>query len=439
MSNQEKDPESHYSKSNENITVAVEKHPNCQVKLNIKATPRAAEAAYHKVLKNVSKEVNVPGFRKGRAPANMIVERYQDIIEKEFIDLVLQTSFSEAVNLVQLHPLKEGKIKRPIIHYCSREKGADLTVEFESHPVIPEVKLEELEITRVPRPPITDQERANAIYGLQLRLASFDPIEDRPAQEDDFVNLTLTLLGEHPKDVVQNQQAQVNAMGLPSWLQKTVIGLKAGESVEGVSEQDANTVGETPEFQPTPFRVTVHSISKGNLPQVDDELAKKVGVENLEELNRQLEERLSQEIENECFKEEYKEIQKRLFEKYPFDLPNSYIEAEKKERLEDILSRMSRENQNVNKESLKAIENNIEEGVKSSLQLHLLLRKIASENNITVEDQDLKDELTHQISLIAKGQNQIDFQDKENLQEQLFHLAMDRKVKEFLVNHVTFI
>ena len=296
MSTQEKESETQFTESNDNIHVTVTKQPHCQITFDIKATPRAVEAAYHKTLRDVNKEVSIPGFRKGRAPDHMILERYGSVVHKEFVDLVLQTGFNEAIQLTLLHPLRDGHVKRPIVHECSREKGAHFTIEFEARPIIPSVKLEELEVKRVPRQALTQQEQENALQNLRLQFTTYNPIEDRPVQEDDFVDVSVTLLGEQPREVIQNQRAQVNSTGLPSWLRQKVIGLKAGESAEGMTEQDLHLTQADPNFQSLPFRVTVHSIWQGELPAIDEELAKHVGLQTTEELHKKIEERLHQEV-----------------------------------------------------------------------------------------------------------------------------------------------
>lgn len=438
MSTQETESDIHSTESNDNISVAVTKTPHCQIKFDIKVTPKAVDAAYHKTLKNVNKEVTIPGFRKGRAPDSMILEKYGSVVHKEFVDLVLQTGFNEAIQLTHLHPLKDGNIKRPFVHECSREKGAHFIIEFEARPTIPTVKLEELEVSRAPRQPVTDQERQNAIQNLQLQFATYDPIEDRPVQENDFINVSVTLLGDHPREVIQDQRTQVNATGLPAWLRQKVIGLRAGESAEGMTEQDPNLVETDPNFKSLPFRVTVHSIWQGTLPAIDDELAKRVGLQTTEDLYKKIDERLNQEVEEEAFRQEVQNIERLLVEHYPIDLPQSYIDSNKDARLNDYLDQLERQKHQYTEEDYKQIEQSIEQSTIFSLQLFFLLRKVASDYNITVDNQDISNELTRQIALISSGRNSINFNDKDKMQEQLYNLALDRKIKEFLISHVTF-
>lgn len=425
--------------NNDNISVTITKKPRCQVKFDIKVNPPAVKAAYQKALKNVNKEVSVPGFRKGRAPDSLIIEKYQSVIQKEFVDLVLQTGFNEAVHLTHIHPLKDGNIKRPAVHECSQEKGAHFTIEFESRPVIPSVKLEDLKLRKVTPTPVTEQDRQNAVQNLLLQFATYEPIEDRPVQENDFIDVSVTVLDNPPREVIHNQRTQVNAMGLPAWLRQKVIGLRAGESAEGMTEQDPNLSEPNPNFQSLPFRVTVHAIWQGNLPEVDEELAKRVGLQSVEELHKKINERLEQEVQEDAFKLEIQELENLLVEKYPIDLPQSYIDANKEARLEDYLQQLKQQKREYSKEDYQQIEKMIEQSTIYHLQLFFLLRKIASDYQVAVNNEDISQELSRQVALMPSGRSSIEFSgDRERLQEQLHNLALDRKIKQFLIDNAKF-
>ena len=438
MSNPETESDVHSTASNDHLSVTVTKRPHCQIKFDIQVKPEAVEAAYHKALKNVNKEVSLPGFRKGKVPDKMILERYSSTVHKEFVELVLQTGFNEAIQLIHLHPLKDGQIKRPIVHECSREKGAHFTLEFEARPVIPSVKLEDLQIQRVVPSPITEQDRQNALHHLLLQFAKYDPVEDRPVQEDDFVNVSVIILEDPPREVIRNQRTQVNATGLPGWLRQKVIGLRAGESAEGMTEQDPHLIEPDSQFQSLPFRITVHAIWQGHLPAVDEELAKRVGLQTVDELDKKIDERLHQEAQEEAFKLEIQALEQLLVKKYPIDLPQSYIDANAEARLSDYLQQLERQQHSYSEEDYQRIQKSIEESAIFHLQLFFLLRKIASDYHITVDQQDVSQEASRQVALIPSGRSHVNFNDREKLHEQLYHLALDRKIKQFLIDHISF-
>lgn len=423
--------------SNDNLTVHITKKPHCQIKFDITVKPEAVEAAYQKALKAINKEVNVPGFRKGKAPMQFIAEKYGSRIQKECVDIVLQTGFNEALQLTHIHPLKDGQIKRPVVHECSREKGAHFILEFEARPTIPAIQPEELHLSKIESAQVTDEERQNALQQVLLQFTTYEPIEDRATQENDFVDLDVTVLEEPPRQIINNQRTQVNSTGLPVWMKAKVIGLKAGESAEGETEQ--NPQSPNPDFQPVPFRVTVNAIWEGKSPAVDDELAKKVGLQTVDELHKKIDERLEQEIQDDVYKQQIHQLENQLVEKYPVDLPHSYIDANKQSRLDDYLKQLEEHQQGSHAhENYSEIEKMIEESTIRSLQLFFLLRRVASDSQLEVTDEEVSQELAKQIALIPSGRSQIDiYSDKQKLREQLYNLALDRKIKQFLLDRAT--
>ena len=200
-----------------------------------------------------------------------------------------------------------------------------------------------------------------------------------------------------------------------------------------MTEQDSQLIEPDPDFKPLPFRLTVHAIWKGNLPAVDEELAKRVGLQSVEELHQKINERLEQEVQEEAFTTQIQAIERLLVEKYPIDLPQSYIDANKEARLNDYLRQLEEQKREYSNSDYKQIEKSIEQSTIFNLQLFFLLRKIATEHNIEVSNEDVSQELTRQLTLMSSGRNNINFSQQEKLQEQLYNLAFERKIKQFLV------
>ena len=317
-------------------------------------------------------------------------------------------------------------------------KRGRFTIEFESRPIIPSVRVEDLKIKKITPNPITDRERQNALQQVVLQFTTYDPIQDRAVQEDDFVDLTVTMLEDPPRDVIQNQRTQVNSTGLPAWMRQRIIGLNAGESAEGMTEQDPTLAEPTPDFRSFPCSVTVNAIWQGNLPAIDDELAKKVGLQSLEELHKKIDERMEQDVHEEAHQKLVKAIEDVLLAEYPFDLPQSYIEANKETRLENYLQSLGEQKDSLTEEEFKQIEKMIERNTIEHLHLYFLLRKIAADYHIQVNQEDLSQELARQVALLPRGRSALNLSsDKKEIQTQVYHLALDRKIQQFLIDRST--
>ncbi len=432
MTTQNKEHESSSSFSNEHLQVEVSRKPHCRVIVDITVSPQGAQAAYQKALKNINKEVSIPGFRKGKAPISMILANYQKAIQSEFQEVALQTAFVEGLSLADIHPLKKGYVGHPKVQECSPEKGVHFSVEIEEHPIVPTVNLDDLVIEKASKPETTDEEVANALWQVQMQFVAYEEIKDRPVEQDDFVDISVTLLSDPPQQAIDNQRTQVNQKGLPSWLLKNVLGLEAGQSVEGFTEPSKDQ--EQADFQPTPYQLTIHGIYQGTFPTQDDELATRVGLKTLDELKEKIRERLSHQLDEEFYRGEVRKLEQCLFEKYSFSIPKSTIEARANYYLQQFLQAEQRSD--LGAKELSKLKNDFEQHSEKVLILSYLLSKIGSDQQIQINEEDVKQELLRQIALIPSGQNSLDIYSKnDNLKQEIHDIALTRKVKQFLLDH----
>ncbi len=321
-----------------------------------------------------------------------------------------------------------------------QRKAHHFIIEFESRLSPPDIHLEKLHVKKVVPHKITNKEQGEAIQQLMTRLANFIPITDRPVQENDFINLEMIIYGDFPR-LIENNRVQVNPDNLPDWVLQKVIGLRAGESVEGLTEQSSEMFAEEETFVSALFKATVNAIWEGQLPVLDDELAKKVGLQNLEELESKMQERLEQTAIEDAFEKQSELIEEALLKNYYVDIPKSYLDEEKKGRLQDYLKPLVDKNLNDHIEQhRKSIENKIEQISLSRLQVYFLLHALAAKNNIEPTQEEIAQEFARQSSLMSIGRSRItSYNDREQLHNQLFNLALEHKIKQFLINNVTFL
>lgn len=424
--------------SNDHLTVTVSKYPHCIVKCDIVVNPPAVKAANVKAIKNVSKEVSIPGFRKGKAPEKWIKEKYQSSIEKEGLDVLLNTAFHETLELANLHVLKDGHFERPVVHECSEDKGARFTLEFEVRPTIPSVIPKDLQLHEIEATPITSEQEEMTLHRIQLSHATFEPITDRGLEDNDFGRINIELVKPFAKTVAENEFLEMNEKFMPSWIYNSIKGLKVGESVEAESpEKSPEAKAET---ETAIYRITVKEVSKGILPEIDDELAKKVGLGSADILKDKIREELTRNAAEELEQKMNVQLEKALLEKFHFDLPKSLIEIEKKFIYDEQLDHFRKEghNDSVIKANISQIEQFAEETAVKKLQLFFLSRKIAHEFKLSPSEDDISQELQHQLFLMNQGKSLLDLNaDKSTLRKQIEDFAFEKKVKKFLISHAT--
>jgi trigger factor len=218
-------------------------------------------------------------------------------------------------------------------------------------------------------------------------------------------------------------------------MHQRVIGLKAGENFEATSERTTKEAEETTdsEFVPTRCKVTVKEIKKAKLPEMDDKLATSLGADNLSDLEVKARKNLEKDAV-EALNESYrKQCENLLLEKYPFDLPDSLVKAEIKNRTlmrRYELGKTGMSPTAVN-EALEKEQEAIVRTVEKALRTFFLVRKIAEENHIDVEQNELMDGLMKEM---YASQSNIDFsKDASEIRSRVYVRLLTQKVLDHLV------
>ena len=433
---------------NENILVNVSRNPGCRIRLEIKVAPIAADAAYKKALKNINKEVTVPGFRKGKAPDSHIIKNYGKHIDREWKDITLNTAFQEALKLTNIYPYTQKSVYRAEVKQLSLEEGGLLEVEYESAPEIPTVDVEAVKIHPAEREAVSEKEIDDTIEQARLMKTKWIPVVDRGVEEGDYVDLDIVSLEEPPQTFCENTRFEVAKGKMGDWMRKLIIGLTPGQSAEGMSEKEeckgCNEGHEhhthEEQFKPTQCKITVRGISKTTLPELNDEFAKAVGCQTVAELREKVIEDLNKRADNEVQEANRRLIEKELLEKYPFEIPFSLVKGQMDERKSEIIEELKEGK--LDDKSLKEQTENIGKEVEYRLmrdfKVYFLAQKIAQENKIQISQQDLMNELMHQMVLKSYGQSFInDNMPSEEVHARLYSVVLVNKALDFLIEKST--
>lgn len=420
---------------NDHLTIAMEKEPGCTVKLDITISPEATQASYRKAIKSVNKEVSLPGFRKGKAPDAIIEQNYAKYVDQEWRDLLVKTAFKEALDLTGQYPLNENSVKRPQLKKASNEEGSHVLFEMEVMPDIPEIDLKALILETAPKKEITQEDVDNAIMDLRLHHSDWEEITDRAVKEGDYVELDIDNIDDPENPICKDTQFEVVKDKIGTWLRKLIVGKQIGDVVEGVSKQEGKK--KSKDFKPTNCRVTIKKIKHPKLPELDDEFSTKLGLTTVDELKVRVEQDLNKQAEEAVRENLRDQAERKIAEMYPFDIPSSIFEGEKKSRL----SRYHELKQKLSEEEFAKIadrytEENLNAEVSHSLRLYFLTRALANQHHIDVTQEEIVQEMMQHI--YNPNSRFIDPSMETNeIRSKLYLAVLDRKTKDFIIDHAT--
>jgi len=432
---------------NDNLSVKVERLPGCHVKMDIFVSPTSSKAAYVQAIKTVGKEVSLPGFRKGRAPNEFVIKNFGKHIDKEWHEVLLQTAFQEAINLTKIYPYSKESIKRPQVKKASKEEGSTISIEFESAPEIPSVKPGDIIVKNVERSQITDKDVEEQIERIRMHYADWQDVAERGIEEGDYVDLDIDSLDQPDLQLCADTRFIVKQGEMGNWMHKLLIGKKPNETVEGVSEKEEHQCTDEchehghhdPEFKPTHCRILIKAIKKPNLPEINEDLAKKVGVPTVEVLRERIAKELNQKADERVQETLRSQVKEQLLDKYSFDLPNSLVEHEKQFRVQNKAKELaqSKASEEDLKKAVHKIQDETDQKLYNDYRLFFLARKIAEENNIHIQENELLQEVMRHVWMNKVSYDNLidESMDPNEVRSKVYVNMLTQKALNFIVEN----
>lgn len=421
---------------NENLTVTTERKPGSKVSFSIEISPKAAQAAFHKAAKEINKQVSIPGFRKGKAPEKMIIQKYSNHVEQEWRDIAVNTAFTESMKLTQIYPYNEKAISRPQLKNLSQEEGGVLTIEFEAYPEIPEIDPSLLDLKEVPVQEVTEEKISNALEDIQFQHAEWEEIEGRPVEENDYVQLTIeNIEKEEPSPLFNSTRFRVDEENMGNWMRKLVIGKNPGDQVEGVSEKEAKDDEES-KFKPTKLRISIEKIEKANLPELNDAFAEKLGLESFEKMKEKVRSELESFAKEEQQEQMRTQLVKEVLKNYHIDLPSIMIAEDVKRSSDAAINRvkaLAEEGENLT-EKIKIAAEEAATSIENGYKCFLIFRKIADDNQLHPSSRQVMQELMRQMFMVQPSERVINPEgDPQESQSRIHAYLTERMAQDWLI------
>jgi trigger factor len=409
---------------NETVRVTVNRKPACKIEMIVHANAALLKQARSAAIKAVSKEVTLPGFRKGKAPDELIAKKFPNDVEKQTQKTAADLAFQSAQKLANIPVLNNNS---PITFDWkgSNAEGAELQFGFETEPDVPQVDGKDFQQKEVVKPEVGEKQLEEAIRQMRFFYANWKTVEDRPIQEGDYIMIDLdTIDGETTQRVFNHVRFEVSKERMASWMQKLVIGAMPGSTLEGVSEvDDTATEAEKADFKPKNVRLTIIKVEEATLPELDDAFAEKVGAKNVEEMRKSIFDLLDSQANHKAQTELREQVNEFLATNYVFDLPQSLIDAEKKHRFTQASQDPKFRNawQKMSQEERQDLDRKITEESTQAVRLFYISRKIVQDNKIAVTHKEVEQEAVRMYS-----QNNMRNVDVTKLPKEAYALALSQ-------------
>lgn len=430
------------------MSVKWEKVGTNKVKLEIEASAEVVNRGLDIAFKKVAKDVNVPGFRKGKVPRAIFEQRFGvEALFNDALDQILPEVYEDAIAEAGIEPVGRPDIE---IEEMGKDKPLrlNITVDVKPEVVLGEYKGMELKVER--KFEVLDDEIEMEVDMYRERSAQLEVIEDGEVEFGDFTKIDF----EGFKDGVpfeggkgEDYPLEIGSGSFIHGFEKQMEGMKVGEEKEiDVTFPEEYHAAELA-GAPVTFKVKVNEIKRKNIPEADDELAKDVSeFETLKELEQDIAEKLKEKKARE--EQEYKRelAVMKAVENSPVDIPESMIDTEVKNMVEDFSRRLQQQGMNMDLymqytgQSMEEFEAQCKGDADKRVRSQLILEAVVKAENIQVEEADVEAEIAAISEMYKRQPDEVKamLEAQGNMDAVRNELSM-RKAVDFLVEKSTYI
>jgi trigger factor len=383
------------------VKSTVETLSSTRVRLDIEVPFAELEPSVKKAYRDISAQVTIPGFRRGKVPAAVIDQRVgREAILSEAVQGVIPEQLIAALNQHEVRSLG-----RPEVQITDFADGQPLKFTAEVD-VRPEFTLPDLGAIEVTVDPIrvTDEDVETQVDGLRQRFATLKTVE-RAAQRGDFVqiDLTATVDGEEvPGGTASNLSHEVGSNQLLPGLDDTITGMGAGESTTFTTKLVAGDFAD----RDAEVAVTVRTVKERELPALDDDFAQLASeFDTLDELRADLRTRLERVRRVEQLYAARDKVLEALVERADVPAPEGVVRDEAESRRQAMTDQLERMGATL-AEYLEAedgkteeqFEAELRETAEQAIKVQLVLDAVAEANEIQVTDDEYGMEIVQRAS-----------------------------------------
>ena len=341
-----------------------------KVKLTVTVEPEELNPYLDAARKEIAKQVNVPGFRKGHVPGKIIDQRIGfAAVAGEAVNDAVPELYSKALDEKKIRPMAQPEFDvQDVPQSANDETKLKFTATVERRPDIELPEIDGLEIA-ISKPEVKDEDVDKRLETLRQRFGTLVGV-DRPAAKGDFANIDLT--AEIDGETVDSQEGVSYELGsntMLDGLDEALDGLSAGEETtfEGTLEAGEH------EGQKATVKVKVNSVKAEELPELNDEFASEASeFDTLDELKADIRKAAAQDAEGRQATEARDAFIAKLQEGLEIPVPKGV----KANMVEEQLKSMTPDPEKATKEQKAQAEETVEKDLRDQMVLDALAEKL---------------------------------------------------------------
>jgi len=424
------------------MKVTIEDAGGCRKTLHIDAPAEAVASGYSEVVGTYRKAARLPGFRKGKAPTDLVEKRFAEEIREDARKALVPQMYQQALEQEGIEPEAVVSVDDVVF---AKETGITFKVTVD---MAPEFKLPKYRKISVKESPVEvlDEEVGRAFDHVLKQHARFEDVTGRPVQDGDLVQVDYR--GECEGKPVKDLDPKCEGLGeggdfwLPIGSQEFLPGFTEGLTGTELGQTVQIDVHFPEDHSVTAvagkevaYTVAVKGIRGQALPELDEEFLKRFEVDSEDALREKIRSDLLETAQEREKSRQKDEIAQYLLKKNDFKLPQAVVDQETQATARSMLERMARSGATREqlREQQQAVLNAAAQESTDRVKLSYILGKIAAEENIAAEEEEIDTRIRTLAAMyrMTPAQLRSDLEERDGLDE-LAKSIRDSKTLDFL-------
>lgn len=423
------------------MSMKYEKTENAnELKLEFTIEAEKFDNAIKTVYTKSARYFNIPGFRKGKAPFEMVEKMYGD-------QIFYEDAFNEVVPPIFEEEIKANNIEavsKPEIDVKQMEKGKDLifTAVIQTKPEVKLGKYKGISLKKIEYT-VSDEDINKELNSMAERNARLVAVEDRPVEEKDSVVMDFEgFVDGKPFEggKAEGYELVIGSKTFIPGFEDQMVGMKADEEKEIKVKFPEDYFSEDLKGKDATFKVKVHEIKKKELPEINDDFAKDTSeFDTLDELKASIKEKLENENTSKAKYETEEAAIKAVCEAAEVEIPSGMIETELDNMTKDIETRLQYQGMKLDSylkmigKTMEEFRKEGEEQAKTSVKNRLVLEAIVKAEDIKADEDEINTKVTEMAE--AYGKKPEELKQNEQFMNYINEFIQNEKVVNFIVDN----
>ena len=338
------------------LKVTTEPKPGSRLSVKVTVPGTRSQASYEEAINNLSRNINLPGFRKGKVPRRVVMQQLGTVrIKATALESLVDTVWREAIKQEALEPISQPDLSGGFEGLLATfEPGSDLTITLEAD-VAPTPKLKTTRGLTADFEPVAFEASKvdDMLEDSRKQLATVVPVEDRAAAKGDIA--VLGFKGTYSDDGSEIEGGSADSMDvdlehgrmIPGFIEG-VIGMNIGETKTVDCQFPEDYPKDDARGRKASFEIELKDLKTRELPELDDAFAKQASEqETLADLRKDLEQRLKDDAERRQTSNRRDALVAALVEQLEVELPEALIQQESRNLLEQTAAQFAQQGMDV--------------------------------------------------------------------------------------------